>query len=151
MSTIGYLQDGFESVQSRIRTTIETPFYGNNVATVATLKEAYFLAKGSPGSIELTGMPVYEPEKQGLPEGANVLLLNDGAVVGRCAAARRIVGEPGVNIDEYAAKLREAVYGTRFRTLYRAEAVVGLDPDFMLKAHLLVPEGHEHILYNWLL
>jgi len=52
---------------------------------------------------------------------------------------------------EYAAKLREAVYGTRFRTLYRAEAVVGLDPDFMLKAHLLVPEGHEHILYNWLL
>jgi len=151
VSTIGYLQDGFESVQSRIRTTIETPFYGNNVATVATLKEACFLAKESPGSIELTGMPVYEPEKQGLPEGANVLLFNDGAVVGRCAAARRIVGEPGVNIDEYAAKLREAVYGTRFRTLYRAEAVVGLDPDFMLKAHLLVPEGHEHILYNWLL
>ena len=115
--------------------------YGNNVATVATLKEAYFLAKESPGSIELTGMPVYEPEKQGLPEGANVLLLNDGAVVGRCAAARRIVGEPGVNIDEYAAKLREAVYGTRFRTPYRAEAVVGLDPDFMLKAHLWSPKG----------
>ncbi|MBC7324551.1 MAG: phosphoenolpyruvate carboxykinase, partial [Moorella sp. (in: Bacteria)] len=86
MSTIGYLQDGFESVQSRIRTTVETPFYGNNVVPVTTLKEAYFLAKESPGSIELTGMPVYEPEKQGLPEGANVLLLNDGAVVGRCAA-----------------------------------------------------------------
>ena len=65
----------------------------------------------------------------------------------RCAAARRIVGEPNVKVDEYATKLREAVYGTRFRKLYRAEAIVGLHPDFMIKAHLLVPEGHENILY----
>jgi len=54
---------------------------------VATLRRLTFWLRKAHGSIELTGMPVYEPEKQGLPEGANVLLFNDGAVVGRCAAA----------------------------------------------------------------
>ena len=49
----------------------------------------------------------------GLPEGAKVLLFNDGAVLGRCAAARR-TGEPNVKADEYATKLREAVYGLDF-------------------------------------
>ena len=151
MATIGCIQEGFEKIQSGIRTSVETPFYGNNVTPVASVKEAYYLAKDSPGTIELSGMPVFEAEKMGLPEGANVLLFNDGAVVGRCAAARRIVGEPNVKVDEYATKLREAVYGTRFRKLYRAEAIVGLHPDFMIKAHLLVPEGHENILYNWIL
>ncbi|HOM98213.1 MAG TPA: phosphoenolpyruvate carboxykinase (ATP) [Acetomicrobium sp.] len=151
MATIGCIENGFEKIQSRIRTTVETPFYGNNVMPVASVKEVYYLAKDSPGTIELSGMPVFEAEKMGLPEGAKVLLFNDGAVLGRCAAARRIVGEPNVKVDEYATKLREAVYGTRFRRLYRAEAIVGLHPDFMIKAHLLVPEGHENILYNWIL
>ena len=35
--------------------------------------------------------------------------------------------------------------------MYHAEAYVGLDKDFMLKAHLLVPEGYENTLYTWLL
>jgi phosphoenolpyruvate carboxykinase (ATP) len=101
--------------------------------------------------VELTGMPVYEPEGQGLPKGSHVLLFNDGAVVGRCAAARRIIGDPGVFVDEMASLLREAVYQTRYRHLYAAEAVIGLEKDFMVKAHLLIPEGHENMLYNWLL
>ena len=35
--------------------------------------------------------------------------------------------------------------------MYHATAYVGLDKDFMVKAHLLVPEGYENNLYSWLL
>ena len=98
MATIGYYQAGLEGLRSRIRVTVEAPFYGNNVVSVGSLREAYGLAKDSPGTVELTGMPVFDAERQGLPEGANVLLFNDGGVVGRCAAARRIIGEPNVSV-----------------------------------------------------
>jgi len=137
-------------VLSQFRTTIETVRYGNNVYPVTTIKEAYKLAASSPGTI-VTDMEVYEPEKIGLNPDAKVLLFNDGEVKGRAAAARRIIGEPGVDAEEYAAKIREAIYGTRYRTMYHATAYVGLDPDFMVKAHLIIPENHENIMYSWLL
>ncbi len=94
---------------------------------------------------------MYEPEKLGLPADAKVLLFNDGAVKGRCAAACRILGEPGVNGDDYAMKIREAIYETRYKNMYHAQVYVGLDNDFMVKAHLLIPEGEENIMYSWLL
>ncbi|MDZ7796068.1 MAG: phosphoenolpyruvate carboxykinase (ATP) [Candidatus Marinimicrobia bacterium] len=141
----------FQSQNSRIRTTIQTAFYRNNVVPVKSVSEAYSLARLSPGTIELTGMPVYEPGQQGLPEDANVLLFNDGAVLGRCADARRIVGEPDVDLNPYSAKLREAVYATRYRKMYHAESIIGLDEDFMVKAHLLIPENYENILLSWML
>ncbi|MFO7801542.1 MAG: phosphoenolpyruvate carboxykinase (ATP), partial [Desulfovermiculus sp.] len=53
--------------------------------------------------------------------------------------------------EEYAAKLREAIYHTRFKKMYHAQAYIGLHEDFMVRAHLLIPQGHENILYNWLL
>ncbi|HVI39200.1 MAG TPA: phosphoenolpyruvate carboxykinase (ATP), partial [Anaerovoracaceae bacterium] len=135
---------------SQSRTTIETAFYGNNVRKVIDLKEAYEMAKNSTGTI-LTDMPVFEPEKIGLPEGAKILLFNDGETVGRFAGARIILGEKGVNEAEYAAILREAVYGTRYKNMLHTEAYIGLDEDFMVKANLLVPETYENTLYNWLL
>ena len=45
----------------------------------------------------------------------------------------------------------DAVYKTRWETLYHATCYVGLDPEFMVKAHLLIPEGEENLLYNWML
>ena len=153
MATLELYSDGesFSRIKSQARTTIESAFYGNNVLPVADLREAYQLARQSPGTVELTGMPVYRPEGQGLPPRSNVLLINDGAVVGRCAAARRILGEPGVSMAEFAPILREAVYGSRFRTCYTAEAYIGLEQDFMVKAHLLVPRNYENLIYNWML
>jgi phosphoenolpyruvate carboxykinase (ATP) len=56
-----------------------------------------------------------------------------------------------VDVEEYAGKIREAVYGTRYKKLYHAQAYVGLDPEFMVKAHLLIPEYEENIMYSWLL
>ncbi len=143
---IGAGKPGF----SKTRSIIEAAFYGNNVMKVNTLREAYELAKNSPGTV-VTDMPVYKGEEFGLEKDAKVLLFNDGSVTGRCAAARRIAGEPGVDCNDLDLKVMNAVYDSRYSTLYHAEVFIGLDPDFMVKAHLLIPEGEENILYSWML
>ena len=86
LSEIGKGKVGF----SKTRSIIEAAFYGNNVVTVNTLKEAYNLAKNSPGTI-VTDMPVYRGEEFGLDEDAKVLLFNDGAITGRYAAAKLLI------------------------------------------------------------
>lgn len=136
---------------SSLRATITAPFFANNVIEVTDTAEAYELALNSPGTVELTGMPVYQPEKLGLPKGANQLLFNDGAVIGRCIAARRIVGEPDCDTEHLIPIVREAVYNTRYRGMFKTDAVVGLDKDFMIKAHLLIPQGFENTLYSWMM
>ena len=154
MATQGHFEDleSFRKLNSiPIRSIIETAFYGNNVVKVKDPSEAYWLAKNSPGAIELTGMPVYRPTELDLPEDAKVMLLNDGAVYGRCAAARRIVGYHDVSVPEYATLLREAVYMARFRKFYSAQTVIGLEEDFMVRANLMAPIGFENSVYNWML
>lgn len=139
------------ATQSAARSTIQTAFFGNNVEEIKTVAEAYKAALYSPGTIELTGMPIYEPEKCGLPKGANQLLFNDGGVTGRCAAARRIVGEPGCDLKVLLPVIRDAIFNSRNKTMLKTEAVVGLENDFMIKAHLLIPEGYENNLLSWML
>lgn len=153
MSTIGYYDESnFKKIyHAQPRTTIESLFYGNNVHQVLDLKEAYNLAKNSPGTVVLDGMPVYKPTEQELPQDAQVLLFNDGAIFGRTAAARRIVGYPDVDTKALCTILREAVYNMRYRKLYKADAYIGLDEDFMTKAHIILPEGYENNLYNWMI
>lgn len=153
MSTIEFFTNSQElkATTSAARATITAPFFGNNVKEIKDIKEAYFLAKNSSGTVELTGMPVYKPEKLGLPKGVNQLLFNDGTVVGRCSAARKIVGEPGCDMEYLLPIIREAVYGTRFRLMRKSEVIVGLDKDFMIKAHLLIPEGFENVSLSWML
>ncbi|WP_313185029.1 phosphoenolpyruvate carboxykinase (ATP) [Lacrimispora sp.] len=146
INEIGKGQPGFATTRS----IIEAPFYGNNVIKVNTLREAYELAKNSPGTV-VTDMPVYRGEEFGLDKDAKVLLFNDGAITGRYATARRIAGEPGVNCGALDKVVMDAVYETRWKTMYHAEVYAGLDPEFMVKVHLLIPEGEENILYNWML
>ena len=45
----------------------------------------------------------------------------------------------------------DAIYSSRWKTMYHAEVFIGLDPEFMVKAHLLIPEGEENIMYSWML
>src|SRR5574344_604185 len=153
MTTIEFFDnaENLKAKTSAARATIMAPFFGNNIQEINDLKIAYNLAKNSPGTIELTGMPVFKPEKIGLPKGANQLLFNDGEVVGRCAAARNIVGEPKCDLKKLLPILREAVYQSRNKKMYKAEVVAGLDKDFMVKAHLLIPQGFENVMYSWLL
>lgn len=146
INEIGAGKPGF----SKTRSIIEAAFYGNNVIKVTTLKEAYELAKNSPGTV-VTDMPIYRGEEFGLERDAKVLLFNDGAVTGRYAGARRIKGEPGVDAGKLDKVAMDAIYETRWKTMYHIEVFVGLDPEFMVKAHLLIPEGEENIMYNWML
>ena len=136
---------------ARTRSIIEAVFYGNNVVKVETVAEAYELANNSPGTIRVTGLPIYKPVEQGLPEGAHVLMFNDGSITGRYKAARRIAGEEGVQTENLDKILMDAVYDTRYKKMYHAETVIGLAEDFMVKAHLLIPEGEENLLLSWML
>jgi phosphoenolpyruvate carboxykinase (ATP) len=153
MATIGAYpgREVFFEIASQIRTTVETAFYGNNVRPVETLADAYHLACAAPGTVVLDGMPVYKPETIGLPSDAKALLMNDGAVSGRAAAARRILGWPGVDKTDLYNKVVEAIYQTRRRPMIAAQALVGMEEDFMVRARLVIPEDHANILYSWLL
>lgn len=153
MTTVEFFTNSEElkSITSAVRATLTAPFFGNNVKEIKDVSQAYFLAKESSGTVELTGMPVFKPNKLGLPSGANQLLFNDGTVVGRCAAARKIVGEPNCDVAHLLPIIREAVYQTRDKVMYKSEVVVGLDKDFMIKAHLLIPKGFENVSYSWML
>ena len=135
---------------SGIRSTIESTFYGNNVVSITDINQAYQLAKYSAGTV-VTDLPVYRAEDLGLDADAKVLGFNDGAITGRYAKARVIIGDDGVDTKKYEGIAREAAFDSRYDTLYHAQAVVGLDEDFMVKAHLLIPEGYENTLYNWML
>ena len=94
---------------SKTRSIIEAPFYGNNVVKINSLREAYDLAKNSPGTV-VTDMPVYRGEEFGLEPDAKVLLFNDGSITGRYAPARRITGKPGVDTAALDKIVMDAVY-----------------------------------------
>ena len=135
---------------SPLRSVVETAMYGNNVKEITSVKQAYELALNSAVTI-VTDLLVKYPEKLGLPDEAKVLVENGGAIVGRTAVARRIVGNDKEEDTKLAAIAREAVYQGSFKHRYKASAYVGLDKEFMVKAHLSVPEGQENNLYSWLL
>lgn len=133
---------------SRIRSTIETAYYRNNVVKVTSIQEAYNLAKEHSGTI-VTDLDVHRPTDLGLPKDAKVLVFNDGIITGRQAKARRLVNH--TNQEKYANILRDAVFKSRKKKMYHGIAYIGLHEDFMVKAHLLIPEGYENTLYSWML
>ena len=135
---------------SKMRSTIETAFYGNNVTPVTSVAQAYQLAAEEPGVIVLD-MPVYKPCEQGLPTDAKVLVTNDGKTTGRYAKARRIIGDEGIDEVELANIARDAVYDSRGKEWISAETIVGLDKKFTARAHLMIPKDHASILYSWIM
>jgi phosphoenolpyruvate carboxykinase (ATP) len=133
---------------NRIRSTIETAFYRNNVIKVTSIAHAYELAKNAKGTI-ISDLNVHRSTDLGLPNDAKVLIFNDGIITGRQAQARRLVNH--TNEEKYANLLRNAIFNSRTKKMYHGIAYVGLHEDFMVKAHLLIPEGYENTLYSWLL
>ncbi len=139
---------------STMRTIIETAFYGNNIYPVETIREAYKLACKCPGTI-VTDLHVYEPEMTGLPADAKVLVFNDGKADSRTPAARCILGSNDffgnpVTTEKFSPIIREAIYQTRNKKLYHAQSYIGLSEEFMVRAHLCIPEGEENTMYSWL-
>lgn len=135
---------------SKLRSTIETAFYGNNVKPVTSVAEAYTLATQEPGVI-LLDMPVFKPEEQGLPADAKILVTNDGKTTGRYAKARRIIGDEGIDEVELAGIARDAVYDSRNKEWISTQVVVGLDQKFTACAHLMIPKDHASIMYSWIM
>lgn len=135
---------------SSFKTMVESVFYGNNVTSIKDLATAYDLAKDVPGAV-VTDMPVWHTEDLGLPKDAKVIVFNDGKVTGRTAAARRVIGQPGIDRTYYEGILRQALYEGQYQQFYRGEVLVGLDPEFMVKGHLLLPAGYETNFYSYLL
>lgn len=135
---------------SKLRSTIETAFYGNNVKPVTSVTEAYTLATQEPGVI-LLDMPVFKPEEQGLPADAKILVTNDGKTTGRYAKARRIIGDEGIDEVELAGIARDAVYDSRNKEWISTQVVVGLDQKFTARAHLMIPKDHASIMYSWIM
>ncbi|MFR5268579.1 phosphoenolpyruvate carboxykinase (ATP) [Veillonella atypica] len=135
---------------SKLRSTIETAFYGNNVKPVTSVAEAYTLAMQEPGVI-LLDMPVFKPEEQGLPADAKILVTNDGKTTGRYAKARRIIGDEGIDEVELAGIARDAVYDSRNKEWISTQVVVGLDQKFTARAHLMIPKDHASIMYSWIM
>lgn len=135
---------------SQIRSTVETAFYANNVTHVTNVATAYELARQAPGTIE-TDLPIYRPTDLGLPTDAKMLIANTGKGVGRTAQARRILGDAGVDEADLAGRLRQAIYAAHQRHFRKADVFVGLDADFIVRAHLMVPDDFAHNLLSYML
>lgn len=130
------------------RAIIETAFFANSVCKTS-MAHLYTLALQQP-EVVATSQPMYEPAAFGLPQEAVVLVSNDGSVVGRTARARLLVRDfdRGQN-ERIQALLREAVYQFNLRPGLHLEGIVGLHPDFMVKAHLLSPENDAKNMLDW--
>jgi phosphoenolpyruvate carboxykinase (ATP) len=127
---------------------METAFYANSVKKT-TMKELYGLSLKQPEVISTTE-PMHRPEQLGLPNDAKILVSNDGSVVGRTARARLLVRNfTKAEGDKYQAFLREAVYQFNRREGLWLEGLVGLHPDFMVKAHLLSPATDAKNMMDW--
>lgn len=135
---------------SQIRTTIESAFYGNNMVAVNDLTTAYELTKAAPETT-VTDLPIIHTDELGLPADAVMLVNNHGRVVGRTAAARRRIGDADVDPAKFAGILRDAIFAGTQQQFYKTSVVVGLDEDFMVEAHLAVPEGYENNLLSYML
>lgn len=128
---------------TKFRTTVETAFYGKNMQEVTDMTEAYNLALNAKGVI-VTDLPVLHTEELGLPNDAKVLVENGGRIIGRTARAKRIIGENKEEDEKLQAIIMDVIYQNRLRHYYKATGYVGLDKDFIIKAHIAFPEGNEN-------
>ncbi|MEW6162825.1 MAG: phosphoenolpyruvate carboxykinase (ATP) [Nitrospirota bacterium] len=129
------------------RAYIESAFFANSVRKT-TMEELYRLAIKQP-EVVATFEPMYKPEQFGLSKDAKVLVSNDGGIVGRAARVRRLVREMEKDRDKYLFLLGEAIYNFNRREGLWLEGIVGLHPNFMVKAHLLSPATDAKNMLDW--
>lgn len=135
---------------SPLKTLIETTFYKNNVTKIETLEQAYKLAKKHPQTI-VTDIPIKHTKELELPDSATILVENSGSIVGRSAKARRIVNHNKDEDKKLNDLIKDSMRNNFNRQFYHATSVVGLDQDFMVKAHLCINDNQVNNLLSWLL
>ncbi|WP_159649400.1 phosphoenolpyruvate carboxykinase (ATP) [Erysipelothrix aquatica] len=132
-------------VHQAFKSTVETAFYHNHVIPVKTREAAYRMSETAPATI-VTDLVVNHTEALGLPQNAKVLVDNNGSVVGRTARARHIIDSPK---DMAFVKLvQDIIANNHNRPFYSSCVYVGLDDDFQMNVHIMIPQGHENNLYN---
>ncbi len=150
LSTYEFYKDDIKQIPP-IRAVAETLVNDPRVRKV-TPAEAYELARKQWDVME-TDLDIHAPtaERLGLPKGAKVLNNCHGKIVGRTAAARRFF--PHMNDADkrkVMGDLLDAVSDMQKRPLIKAEAVVGMDSDLMMKATIVGGEDDASNIFNWL-
>ncbi len=137
---------------STIRAIAET-LMNNHLVRKVTLKEAYELAKNQPG-VSVTDMPMCQEfiKLHNLPEDTKVLNDCHGNIIGRTAKARRFYHRLNTSQkNKLEGDFREAVWQMQHYPLIKAEAILGMDKDLMIKATFITTETDAANVYNWLL
>lgn len=137
---------------SPIRAIAETLLNNHKVRKI-DIREAYELSRKQPGVSE-TDLPIY-PEfikLHNLPADAKVLNDCHGNIVGRTAKARRFYHRLNPSQkNKLEGDFREAVWQMQHYPLIKAEAILGMDKDLMIKATFITTESDAVNVYNWLL
>lgn len=137
---------------SPIRAIAET-LMNNHLVRKVTMAEAYEMARKQPGVTE-TDMLIYPKfaKMHNLPEGAKVLNDCHGNIIGRTAKARRFYHRLNTEQkNKVEGDFREAIWQMQHYPLIKAEAILGMESDLMIKATFITTETDVVNLYNWLL
>lgn len=136
---------------SQIRAVAETIMLNSNVRKV-TAAEAYEMALSQPG-VSSTDLEIYPEfaQKIGLPSGAKILDDCHGKIIGRTATARVFYNRiPDLEKRKVEGDIREAVFQMDQNKLIKAEAIIGLDNDLMIKGTFVTTESDAMNVFNWL-
>ncbi|HPF09724.1 MAG TPA: phosphoenolpyruvate carboxykinase (ATP), partial [Candidatus Cloacimonadota bacterium] len=137
---------------SPIRAIAET-LMNNHLVRKVEIREAYEMACKQPG-VTITDIPMCPDfvKLHNLPADAKVINDCHGNIIGRTAKARRFYHrlDPSKK-NKLENDFREAVWQMQHYPLIKAEAVLGMDQDLMIKATFVTTESDAANLYNWLL
>lgn len=137
---------------SPIRAIAET-LMNNHAVRKIDIREAYEMAKKQAG-VTITDIPMCKEfmELHNLPKDAKVIVDNHGNIIGRTAKARRFYNRENTSRkNKLEGDLREAVWQMQQYPLIKAEAVLGMDKDLMIKATFVTTESDVANVFNWLL
>jgi phosphoenolpyruvate carboxykinase (ATP) len=135
---------------SRVRATIESAFYGNNVHEITSVAEAYYLAEKQSGVIK-TDLPILHTKELGLPEDAKQLVFNHGKILGRTARARHFTDNPNEDPEALAGDLREDIFRGSDEKFLKATVIAGLDKTFCTKVHIMIPANYAFNMLAYIL
>lgn len=149
-STYEYYQPNMTKLPP-LRAVAETLLLDKRIREVGPA-EAYELARVQ-WDVSETDLDIYPPaaKRLGLPKGAKVLNNCQGKIIGRTANARRFYNRLCErDRNKVLGDLREAVSDLQRRPLIKAHAIIGLDPDLMIKATIVGAEDDAANIFNWL-
>ncbi len=149
-STFAYYKDDLSQIPP-MRAIATTLLLDKRIRKV-NAAEAYELACEQ-WDVQQTDLEIYPAAAQrlGLPKGATVLNHNHGKIVGRTAKARRFYNRLcAAEQNKVAGDLRDAISNLQKKSLIKAEGIVGLDQDLMIKATIIGAEDDAMNIFNWL-